>query len=75
MKKNTTYQFANTMEEIDNILNDLESSPDMNIDKTLINIERGLTLIQECKQHLKKVQNRVKEIKAKFPTTTEEETQ
>lgn len=70
-KNNPSFQEA--FDELEQIAEKFEGGT-LDLDESLALYERGLALAQICKQRLSSVENRVKEINAKFsPSLSSEE--
>jgi len=57
--------FSRAYEELEGIVAWFERE-DTDLDESLAKFERGLTLVRQCKERLKAVENRVSEIRSKF---------
>jgi len=65
MPKPKTFNFAEAFENLNKIVEQLESG-DVDLDKALKQYEEGLKLVQQCKKQLDEVENRVKVIREKY---------
>lgn len=65
VKKMKSFNFAQAFEELEAITAWFEKE-EVDLDEGLKKFERGLELAKACKDKLSEVENKVKEIKAKF---------
>ncbi len=64
-KKQSTQSLQQLFEELETIVAQFEKGG-IDLDKSLELFERGLVLSDQCKSHLKDIENKVVEIKKKF---------
>ncbi len=62
---NPKINFSTSMAELEKITAWFESG-DVDLDKGLVQFERGMEIIAELKDYLSKVENRVEQVKQKF---------
>jgi len=66
MTKKQSFDFAKSFQELEKITEWFDSEEQMDLDKGLVQFERGLELASELKKKLSEVENKVVEIKHKF---------
>ncbi len=59
------FNFGEAFGELERIVEEFERD-DADLEKSLKEFEHGLALAQKCKERLSEIENKVKEIKAKF---------
>jgi len=62
MKKG--FNFAKSYKDLEDIAEEFESG-DLSLEEGLKKFEKGLTLSQECKEYIEKIENKIVEIKKK----------
>jgi len=60
-----TFNFTKAYQEIEEI-NEWFQSEEVNLDEALKRYERGMDLIQKCRERLEKAENKFEEIKKKY---------
>ncbi len=61
VKKNEDLNFEKTLEELENIVNLLESG-DLSLEESLKSFEKGINLTRKCQEHLSKAELRVQKL-------------
>lgn len=67
--KKDKQNFQEAFSELEKLVQEFEKG-EMDLDDSLKKFERGLELARECKERLSVIENKVKEIKAKFGSLT-----
>ena len=61
VKKNVNLNFEKTLEELENIVNLLESG-DLSLEESLKSFEKGINLTRKCQEQLSKAELRVQKL-------------
>ena len=61
VKKNEDLNLEKTLEELENIVNLLESG-DLSLEESLKSFEKGINLTRKCQEHLSKAELRVQKL-------------
>lgn len=71
--KKEKQSFQEAFLELETLVQEFEKG-ELDLDESLKKFERGLELAAQCKERLSVIENKVKEIKAKFGSLTNENT-
>lgn len=71
-KKDRTLTFKEQFAELEALVAEFEKG-ELDLDESVKKFERGLELAAACKQRLSAIENRVKEIKAKFSALSDDD--
>jgi exodeoxyribonuclease VII small subunit len=64
-KSKTVKNYEDLKLELDNVMLELQSE-DIDVDKALVNYQRGLELVKDIEAYLKTAENKVIELKSKY---------
>lgn len=72
MAKTKSFNFADAFSKLTTIVENLESG-EVDLDKALKEYEQGLKLVAECKKQLSQVENKVKIIREKYQSDSDDQ--